>query len=89
MVRNCKPKKDAQLLEDKINEALSKIENESFSVRAAAIVVEIHFSTLHSHLKKLKNPSVVKHVETVTHILVEHENELAACLKSVARWRYL
>ncbi|GBM30422.1 hypothetical protein AVEN_203000-1 [Araneus ventricosus] len=84
MVRNYKPEKDTKLLEVTINEAVSKIENESFSVRAAAIAVEIHFSTLHSHLMKLENPSVVKHVRTVTHIPAEHENELVACLKNVA-----
>ncbi|GBN42767.1 hypothetical protein AVEN_70428-1 [Araneus ventricosus] len=85
MVRKYKPKKDTKLLEVKINEAVLRIENESFIARAAAIAVEIPFSTLHSHLLKLQNPSVVKHVGTVSCISVEHENDLAACLKSVAR----
>ncbi|GBM39231.1 hypothetical protein AVEN_43634-1 [Araneus ventricosus] len=88
MVRNYKPKKDTKLLEVKIIEAVSKIENENFSARAAAIAVEIPFSTLQSHLMKLKNPSIVKHVGTVSYIPAEHENELVACLKSVARWGF-
>ncbi|GBM74501.1 hypothetical protein AVEN_25416-1 [Araneus ventricosus] len=88
MMRNYKPKKDTKLIEVKINEVVSKIENKSFSVTAAAIAVEIPFSTLHSHLMKLKNPSVVKHVGTATYIPPEHENELAACVKSMAEWGF-
>ncbi|GBM57836.1 hypothetical protein AVEN_200365-1 [Araneus ventricosus] len=88
MVRNYKAKKDIKLIEVKINEAVSKIENKSFSVRAAAIAVEIPFSTLHSHLMRLKYLAVVKHVGTASYIPAEYESKLAACVKSVARWGF-
>ncbi|GBM53056.1 hypothetical protein AVEN_58779-1 [Araneus ventricosus] len=86
MVRNYKPKKDIKFLEVKINEDESKIENESLSMRAAAIAVEIPFNFTLS-LKEVKESiTVVKHVEAVPYIPAEYENELAACLQSVARW---
>ncbi|XP_071043034.1 tigger transposable element-derived protein 6-like [Parasteatoda tepidariorum] len=64
------------------------IENENFSVRAAARAVDIPYSTLHCRLMKLKNPAKVTHVGTLSYIPAEHENELAACLKCMARWGF-
>ncbi|GBM18624.1 hypothetical protein AVEN_110287-1 [Araneus ventricosus] len=84
MVRNYKPEKDIKFLEVKINEAVSKIENGSFSVRAAAVSVVVNFTLSLNEIKE--SITVVKHLGVVSYIPAGHENELAACLKSVARW---
>ena len=89
MVRYYKPKKDIKLLEAKILQAVFKIENENSSIRAAAKAVKIPFLnfafSLDGNEKAIKS---IRHVGTIRYKPEEHENELAACLKSMARWGF-
>lgn len=88
MPRNYKRKKDPELIKNKLDEAVLKVEVDNLSMRAAAKEVDIPFSTLQLHMQNLKNKVMKRPVGAPLSIPETDENELAACLKCMAKWGF-